>query len=285
MRGLTLSLVLGLLFAPGQAQQSGGTIRGKALDALGALVSGATVTIISANGNQKDTHTNRDGAFTINNLLPGKYTLRAFAPGFAPYENAEVEVADGKVTTIDVMLVVTVNEQVTVENDQGVNTDPEANASATVLRESDIEALPDNAADLAAALQALAGPAAGPSGGEVFVDGFSGGRLPPRDTIREIRINQNPFSSEYDRLGFGRIEIFTKPGTEKYHGEAEVEFEDEFLNSRNPFAPNKPPFQIRDTQFNLGGPLVKKRASIFLDAEHQDSDTTPSSTPSSLIRL
>ncbi|MGI8640691.1 MAG: hypothetical protein ACR2MG_12200 [Pyrinomonadaceae bacterium] len=43
--------------------------------------------------------------------------------------------------------------------------------------------------------------------GEIFIEGFSGGRLPPRDTIREIRINQNPFSSGYDRLGLGRIEI------------------------------------------------------------------------------
>jgi hypothetical protein len=247
-------------------------VRGKAVDALGALVSGASITIINPNGTQGTTQTNRDGAFTISNLAAGRYTVRASAPGFAPYENSEVEVLPGKITSLDVMLVVTVNEQVTVENEQPVNTDPEANASATVLRESDIQALPNNAADLAAALQALAGPAAGPNGGEVFVDGFSGGRLPPRDTIREIRINQNPFSSEYDRLGFGRIEIFTKPGTEKYHGEAELEFEDESLNSRNPFAPNKAAFQIRNLQFKLGGPLIKKRASFFLDFEHQDSD-------------
>ncbi|HVQ39815.1 MAG TPA: carboxypeptidase-like regulatory domain-containing protein, partial [Pyrinomonadaceae bacterium] len=209
-RSITLVLAVFLLSISGHPQQqSSGTIRGKAIDPLGALIGGATVTIISAGGTQQTTRTNRDGAFTIS-LAPGKYAVRAAAPGFAAYENPEVEVLEGKVTTLDVMLAVTVNEQVTVENDQGINTEPEANASATVLRESDIEALPDNAADLAAALQALAGPAAGPSGGQVFVDGFSGGRLPPRDTIREIRINQNPFSSEYDRLGFGRIEIFTK---------------------------------------------------------------------------
>lgn len=274
VRSLSLLLAICLLFVAGNAQQqSRGTIRGKAIDALGALVSGATVAIVNPSGTQQTTQTNRDGAFIISNLAAGKYTVRASAPGFAPYENTEVEVTAGKITSLDLMLVVTtVNEQVTIENEQPVNTDPEANASATVLSESDIQALPDNAADLAAALQALAGPAAGPSGGEVFIDGFSGGRLPPRDTIREIRINQNPFSSEYDRLGFGRIEIFTKPGTDKYRGEVEFEFEDEALNSRNPFAPNKAPFQIRNIQFNLGGPIVKKRASFFVDFEHQDSD-------------
>jgi hypothetical protein len=274
VRSPTILLAICLLFVAGNAQQQPkGTIRGKAIDALGALVGGATVTIVNPSGTQQTTQTNRDGAFTISNLSAGKYTVRASAPGFAAYENTEVDVTAGKVTSLDLMLVVTtVNEQVTIENDQPVNTDPEANASATVLSESDIQALPDNAADLAAALQALAGPAAGPSGGEVFIDGFSGGRLPPRDTIREIRINQNPFSSEYDRLGFGRIEIFTKPGTDKYRGEVELEFEDESLNSRNPFAPNKAPFQIRNFQFNLGGPIIKKRASFFIDFEHQDSD-------------
>ena len=49
------------------------------------------------------------------------------------------------------------------------------------------------------------------SGGAIFIDGFSGGQLPSKASIREIRINQNPFSAEYDKLGYGRIEIFTKP--------------------------------------------------------------------------
>ena len=68
-------------------------------------------------------------------------------------------------------------------------------------------------------LQALAGPSAGPNGGQIYIDGFTGGQLPPKSSIREIRINQNPFSAEYDKLGYGRIEIFTKPGTDKYHGQ------------------------------------------------------------------
>jgi hypothetical protein len=60
--------------------------------------------------------------------------------------------------------------------------------------------------DLLADLQALAGASAGPGGGSVFIDGFSGGQLPSKDSIREIRINSNPFSAEYDRLGYGRMQ-------------------------------------------------------------------------------
>jgi hypothetical protein len=65
-------------------------------------------------------------------------------------------------------------------------------------------------------LQALAGPAAGPNGGQIYIDGFEGGQIPPKSAILEIRVNQNPFSAEYDRFGYGRIEpvsptIIAKP--------------------------------------------------------------------------
>ena len=90
-------------------------------------------------------------------------------------------------------------------------------------------------------MQALAGPSAGPEGGEIFIDGFSGGQLPSKDSIREVRINQNPFSPEFDKLGYGRIEILTKPGTDKLHGQGFFNFGDDIFNSRNPYAQQKAP--------------------------------------------
>ncbi|MDQ4120685.1 MAG: TonB-dependent receptor [Acidobacteriota bacterium] len=253
-------------------QQTNSALRGRVVDVLGAVVVGANVTIVAANGAERTAQTNQNGEFSFTNLAPGKYVVRASAAGFAAYENAEIEIVGGREATLEIPLNVAQAEaQVNVGEEEPVNTNPEANASALVLKEEDIEALPDNDEELAAALQALAGPAAGPNGGEVFIDGFSGGRLPPRDAIREIRINQNPFSSEYDRLGLGRIEILTKPGTEEFRGEVEFEFEDEALNSRNPFAPNRAPFQVREFSANIGGPIVRRRASFFVDFELGDT--------------
>jgi hypothetical protein len=270
---IVLLLAIWLFSVAVIAQQTPrGIVRGEIVDPLGALVSEARVTLIHESGAQRTTQTNREGAFTITVLAPGRYTVRALAVGFAPYEDSEVEVSAGKVTLLAIKLTLTIAEEVTVDDEQAVNTNPEANASATVLRGNDIDALPDDSEELAAALQALAGPAAGPNGGEVFIDGFSGGRLPPRDTIREIRVNQNPFSPEYDRLGFGRIEILTKPGTDKLRGEAEFEFEDESFNSRNPFAPNRAPFQVRNFDVNFGGPFIKNRGSFFVDFERESAD-------------
>src|SRR5207248_10977107 len=126
----------------------------------------------------------------------------------------------------------------TVQSDTGpgLSTDATNNAGALVLRGADLDALSDDPDDLMADLQALAGPSAGPNGGSIFIDGFSGGDLPAKNSIREIRINQNPFSPEYDKLGFGRIEIFTKPGTDKFRWSIGYTFATDSSNSRNPDA-------------------------------------------------
>ncbi len=138
-----------------------------------------------------------------------------------------------------------------------------------MLRGADLQALSDDPDDLQADLQALAGPSAGPSGGQIYIDGFTGGTLPSKDSIREIRINQNPFSPEYDKLGYGRIEILTKPGTDKLHGNVFADFGDDIFDARNPYAAEKAPFLQRNFGGSVSGALGKK-ASFFLDVQDRD---------------
>ena len=99
------------------------------------------------------------------------------------------------------------------------STDPTSNGTALVLGEKELAALSDDPDELSDELQAMAGPGGGPNGGQIYVDGFTGGNMPPKSSIREVRINSNPYSTEYDRPGFGRIEIFTKPGSDKIRGQ------------------------------------------------------------------
>ena len=256
------------------SQQRAGSLRGQVLDELGGAIVGASVTAIDATGKEKSVVTNDGGNYTIAGLAPGKYTLRVVNAGFAMYENAEVEVVAGKAEQLDVTLKVAIEEQrVTVAADnRELSTEPENNANAVVLKGEDLDSLPDDPDDMAAALQALAGPSAGPNGGQIFVDGFTGGRLPPRASIREIRINSNPFSAEYDRLGFGRIEILTRPGSDRFRGQASLNFNDDALNARNPFADRRPPIQTRQYGGNFGGPLIKGKSSFFVDFDKRDLD-------------
>jgi hypothetical protein len=269
---LVVFLCAGAVFG----QQRVGSLKGQVLDELGGAIVGATVTAIDATGVEKSAVTNDGGTFTINGLAPGKYTVRAATSGFGIYENTEVEVVAGKPLQLDITLKVALEEQkVTVAADNtSVSVEPENNAGAVVLKGEDIDALPDDPDDMAAALQALAGPSAGPNGGQIFVDGFTGGRLPPRASIREIRINANPFSAEYDRLGFGRIEILTRPGSDRFRGQASFNFNDESLNARNPFSksPTRAPLQTRQYGGNFGGPILKSKASFFVDFDKRDVD-------------
>ena len=176
--------------------------------------------------------------------------------------------------TLDVQLSVSAaKQQVTIEDaaGPGVSTEAASNASALVMRGTDLDALPDDPDDLASALQALAGPSAGPNGGSIFIDGFSGGELPPKESIREIQLNQNPFSPEYDKLGLGRIEIFTKPGTDKFRGSIGYNFANDVWNSRNAYAAGKAPFHLNELSGSLSGP-VNKRASFALNLQREMTD-------------
>ena len=272
-RAFWLTLIFSLCLAAVSAQTRMGAIRGQVVDEFGGLILGATVTVVDASGVEKTVTTDAEGKFLISGLAPGRYTVRASAPNFALFEEQEVEVSAGRTETFDIKLDVTIEKQeVEVTREAPVSTEPENNAGAIVLRGADLDSLPDDPDDLAAALQALAGPSAGPNGGQFYIDGFTGGRLPPKESIREIRINQNPFSAEYDRLGFGRVEIFTRPGTDKFRGQSFFIFSDESLNSRNPFARNRAPFQARQFGGNLSGPVIAKKASFFVDFERREID-------------
>jgi hypothetical protein len=258
--------------ASGLAQQTG-SLAGQVQDTLGAAVVGATVTVVGADGRERTSTSNQRGEFSVTGLAAGTYIVRVKAVNFAFYENTEVEITAGGREELTIPLTVEgVEEQVDISSSDGISTDPQNNAGATVLKEKDLEALPDDPDELEAALQALAGPSAGPNGGQIYIDGFTGGRLPPKEAIREIRINQNPFSAEYDRLGFGRIEILTKPGADKFRGNAFFNFNDESLNSRNPFAPNRAASQLRFFGGNVSGPIQKGRSSFFVDINNRDVD-------------
>ena len=267
-RALSALLVCASLAA---AQTS--ALSGHVYDASGALVPGATVTIAGPNQFSKTLNSGADGAWSITGIAPGQYSVVASAPalGMAQPERITLRAPAG---TLDLHLnVIGEAAQVTVhDNSSAIGTDAASNASATVLTGDDLQSLSDDPEDLQADLEALAGPSAGPGGGPaIFIDGFSGGQLPPKESIREIRINQNPFSPEFDKLGLGRIEIFTKPGSDKYHGTVTYNLGTEWWNSRNPYATQKAPFLLQETENSFSGP-VTKHGSFTFDIERQAVD-------------
>src|SRR5271166_1405173 len=261
-------LLLLLAGPKGSAQAPTGVIRGQVTDPSGAALVGATVLLTTPSGGSTDTTTNRDGVYEFKNLSPGTYEIKAVAAGFAMFDKAGVALAAGQSLKVDISFTIAVQQEKVTVNSTATQLDvsPANNANSITLTGKDLEALSDDPDELSSELQALAGRSAGPNGGQMYIDGFTAGQLPPKASIREIRINQNPFSAEYDKLGYGRIEIFTKPGTDKYHGQFQVQGNTSAFNARNPYAGAEPPYYTTQYSGNIGGP-IKKKASFFFNLD------------------
>ncbi len=225
-------------------------------------------------GQALGTITNWQGQFELKGLASGNYTVEVIAKGFAPYKNERVQITVGQVQNLSVSLrIEDQKEQIEVtDNPAAGDVNPMNSGGGIAISGAELDALPDDPDELQTDLEALAGPSAGPSGGQFYIDGFTGGRLPPKSAIREIRINQDPFSAEYDKVGYGRVEIFTKPGSDQWHAQISVNGNDSAFNSKNPFAPSKPPYYSMQYSGNIGGPLSKKASFFFSVGERNVHD-------------
>jgi hypothetical protein len=275
MRACAIFVVLlfALLTANMPAQTASGTLRGRITDPSGAVIPNATVAATTANGKSVTAVTNSQGIYEFKGLAPGDYTVTATARAFAVAQEEAVKVTAGQVQEFDIALSIAVKqENVEVQEETPtVDVSQQNSAGTLVLKGQDLDALSDDPDELASELQALAGPSAGPNGGQIYVDGFTAGELPPKSAIREIRINQNPFSAEYDKLGYGRIEIFTKPGTDQFHGQAMINGNSSAFNALNPFVTEEPGYYSEIFNGNISGPLGKK-ASFFFTAQQRNID-------------
>jgi hypothetical protein len=265
-------LVGALAAIPAAAQTAKASLHGRVTDPSASSVPGATVILRAQPKTEFRRITDLQGQYTFASIPAGKYTVLVSKDGFAPTEMEDYQITGN--VTLDFPLTVGVEtEKVTVQDQIGsaVSVDPNENAGSLVLKGKDLDVLSDDPDQLQDDLTALAGPSAGPNGGQIYIDGFTGGTLPPKSSIREVRVNLNPFSAEYDRLGFGRVEIFTKPGTDKFRGQFMTMFGDNVFNARNPFVPTKPSFESKIFSGNVSGPISKK-ASFTMDLEHRGID-------------
>ncbi|HKX27334.1 MAG TPA: TonB-dependent receptor [Blastocatellia bacterium] len=253
-------------------------LRGQVTDEDGAVIQNAEVTLIAGDGKQRSTKSNANGEFSFPNVPAGTYTISSTFKGFQRHVETEVRIPLTTSSLKLIMTVAAVNEVIeTTAEKSGVSVEPDQNMTATVLGEDFIKNLPDNEDDLRDFLQALAGPAAGgatggQNGAQIMIDGFSGGRLPPRESIQQIRINQNPFSAEFQNPGFARIEIITKPGNDQWRGSGAFGYRNSALDARNAYAPIKPDLSQQRYNFNFGGPIMKKKMSFQFFAERSETN-------------
>lgn len=274
-------LVVAALFNGGaatRAQTASHVLRGVVKDQHGGIIVGAQVALTNASGDQREAVTDSQGHFHFDRLAAGIYTLKVSFAGFGDHKQ-QFEVGKSLVQSrVEVVLVPTISESVVVGDDTRAPLDPQQASGTKVLTERELQSLPDDPDQLRDRLQQLS-TSAGSAPGEatVTVDGFiSDGRLPPKGAIREVRINPNLFSAEYDKPPFrgGRIEILTKPGASTFGGSAFFNFNNSALNAREAFAPVRTPAKTLRYGAQFGGPIVRHRAGFFIDLEGRDIGET-----------
>lgn len=266
---ILLCLVLALAAcwpAHGQSTeaQEPGTIRGQIVDPSGAMVAGSLVTLRAGEQELETTVSDQRGEFLFFSVPSGSYSVIVAARGFRD-EERRVTVAPGQTPTLSIRLKIEVQRQDISVPSEDLSSSPDRNLGAIILRGSDLDALATNSQDLKTQLEAMAGS---DLSAQFYVDGFTADRLPSKSSILEIRMNQDPYSSQFDTPGGERIEIITKPGSDRLHGNLVVFGEDSPLNSENPFVRNQPPYSSFFTEGNLNGPLTKT-SSWFLAADEQ----------------
>ncbi|HEX3939947.1 MAG TPA: carboxypeptidase regulatory-like domain-containing protein [Acidobacteriaceae bacterium] len=259
-----LSLALCLVLPVGLFAQAAGGLHGVVADPSGAVVPGADVTL-TQDGVAAHSQSSQDGSYSFRGMPAGTYAMGVQAQGFAPFAQQGVAIVAGQTKEMNVALSIAVEKQsVTVSGRSNtVSVSPEQNSSAIDIQGSDLDALSDNPSELSTELQALAGNSGGPDGGQIYVDGFSSAQMPPKSAIREIRINANPFSAEFDKLGYNRIEIITKAGTNKFSGMMIAAGNDSAFNTASPFVQQQPNYYLYELFGNLSGPLSKDASYFF----------------------
>lgn len=258
-------LVLWSAVATAQVPGSVGTLRVTVVDPSGAVIVGARVQIGEAT---LDTGARGDAIFTL--LEPGRYTIQVESAGFEPASVRDVRVRAGENRREVKLSIARLAETVQVGRDaQERASDPRGDAFSTILSQQQIDELPDDPDEMEEMLREMAGP-----GAVLRVNGFRGGRLPPKGQIQQIRFRRNMFAADMHEPGFVSVDITTKPGLDNWRGATSLGFRDSALNARNAFAPEKGDEQHERYGFSLNGPLWKQHTSLSLSVDGTDAFDT-----------
>ncbi len=274
---LSLPAVMGgAMLSPAAAQaqahcQAGLRLEGIVVDPNGSSLAGAQVS--SADGEQAVT--DAAGHFLLPCVPAASASLTVKADGFATAEMAAPTQAAAAAHLQISLAIAQVETSVEVGED-ATTMDADHGVGTHTLNTKDVQQLADDPDDFKRQLQVLAATSGGiPSGAIITVDGFqNGSALPPKSSIASIRVNPDMFSSEYEQPPYegGRIEIFTKPGADSYHGALFFTDSDGSFNATDPFSVTATPAGKRRYGFEFNGPVVRKHSDFALALEKRDID-------------
>jgi hypothetical protein len=296
---LSLILLCSLL-SFGQTTISTGSIQGVITDPSGAVVGNAKISIANrSTGRVITVHSTSAGAYTSGALTPGDYTLRAEAQGFKTAEIA-VTVQVGETAAGNIKLQVGQSTQVVEVQSTAVTVNSQQATVEGVLTSDQIENLPINGRNFLDLAQLEPGVQIQDGGNfDPTKNGFSsisfGGRFGrtarievdgldisdetvgtttqnvPASDIQEFQTQQSSLDLSTELTSSGSVNVTTKSGTNRFHGEGYYAFRDQDMDANLPGGTDNY-FQRNQFGGNFGGPILKDKLFFFLDAERTKQD-------------
>ena len=272
---IALLAVLPSVFSSVAAAQENGAIKGTVVDARSAHIPGAQVKLTQqSSGHETEATTDETGAFSFDNQPAGNYILTAIALGFKLAER-KLTVGSTPVPPVQIRLeVLQVTEKVTVSAD-AIPISPEQNADRFHVDDNFFSSLPMLNGDPLAVVSIFTDPSlAGAMGPQFIVDGVPTDSLDlPVSSIKNIAVNENPYSAEFGRPGKGRIEVKTKRRIHQFHGTVFTDFLNSAFDAGNTFASSVPLHQRAISEAELEGP-ISKAVTFLVSARHDLNNET-----------
>jgi len=288
-----------LLPAGAQSTVATGSIQGTVTDPNGAVVPGATVTITNkATGQVNKITSSGSGTYASGALIPGEYEIRVEAKGFkTQVVSATVQV--GVITAGNTKLSLGQSTEIVEVTGSAIAVNTEQATVQGVLTTQQIENLPINGRNFLDLAQLEPGVQIQDGGNfDPTKNGFSsvsfGGRFGrtarievdgvdisdetvgtttqnlPASSIQEFQVSQSSLDLSTELTSSGAVNVVTRSGSNKWHGEAFYLFRDHSVGAK--ISDTDVPFQRNNFGGNLGGPIFKDKLFFFIDGERAKQD-------------
>jgi Carboxypeptidase regulatory-like domain len=253
------------------AQNAPPHVRGRIMDSSGAVVAGTKITVLRGSEVVAEVVTNLTGDFDLE-LAAGDYQLEISATDFNPLRQS-VRVAASMAPLALSLTVAKVEQTVEVNDtaDKAVTIDSDVALTTQNITGDQLADLPDNEDELVAYLLQLAGTSGAAGSRPTFlIDGFTGGRIPPKEQIQQIIIDNNPFSAEAN--GGTRITVITRPGTSKWTGQFGGNLNSSAFNAATPGSLTKPARTQETFNSSAGGAIIPNVLTITFTGQYIKTD-------------
>lgn len=279
------------------AQSTGGRILGRVADPSGAVLANVKVTLVNeATGSTREAMTSDSGDYVLVEVQPGSYRVEFEQRGFKKNVQKNVVVQVNQVVTLNTTLQLGATQEVVEVTGEAPLVETTSTQMGAVVNQRSVSQLPLNARDTYQLLQLQPGVQS-QTGSDLFygsdnagVVSVNGGRgrsnnfsvnggdandqfanlpavQPSPDSIEEFRVLTNTFDAEYGRNSGAVVNVVTKSGTNKFHGNVYEFFRNKVLNATGPLDSEKPDFKQNQFGGTFGGPIKRDRTFFFASYE------------------